>query len=83
VPGLVFTDLWELAGEGTGHTWRRDNPYLGDSTWPNRRLDYLMVSWPRPRPLGSPASIRLAGLEAVDGVQPSDHAAVVAEIRLA
>ena len=82
VPGLVFTDLWEIAGEGPGHTWRRDNRYLGDSTWPNRRLDYLMVSWPRPRPLGSPQAIRLAGLEAVDGVQPSDHAAVVADIRL-
>jgi hypothetical protein len=45
--------------------------------------DAALRSWPRPRPLGSPASIRLAGLEAVDGVQPSDHAAVVAEIRLA
>jgi endonuclease/exonuclease/phosphatase family metal-dependent hydrolase len=80
VPGLVFTDLWEVAGEGAGFTWRRDNSYINDSTWPNRRLDYLFVSWPRPRPIGNPSRIWLAGLEAVGGIQPSDHAAVVADI---
>ena len=82
VPGLVFTDLWEVAGEGDGMTWRRDNPYIADSTWPNRRLDYLFVSWPRPRPIGNPTRVWLAGVEPVGGVQPSDHAAVVADIRM-
>jgi endonuclease/exonuclease/phosphatase family metal-dependent hydrolase len=82
VPGLVFTDLWEVAGEGSGHTWRRDNPYIADSTWPNRRLDYLFVSWPRPRPLGNPSQVWLAGVDPVEGVQPSDHAAVVADITM-
>jgi endonuclease/exonuclease/phosphatase family metal-dependent hydrolase len=82
VPGLVFTDLWEIAGEGEGFTWRRDNPYIGDSTWPNRRLDYIFVSWPRPRPIGNPSRIWLAGLDTVGGIQPSDHAAVVADIRM-
>ena len=82
VPGLVFTDLWEVAGEGDGMTWRRDNPYIADSTWPNRRLDYLFVSWPRPRPIGNPSRVWLAGVEQVGGVQPSDHAAVVADIRM-
>lgn len=78
--GLVFTDLWEVAGEGPGHTWRRDNPYIADSTWPNRRLDYLFVSWPRPRPIGNPSRIWLAGTDAVGGVHASDHAAVVADV---
>ena len=82
VEGLVFTDLWEVAGEGNGHTWRRDNSHLVDSKWPNRRLDYLFVSWPRLRAIGNPSSIWLAGLELVDGVQASDHAAVVANIYL-
>jgi endonuclease/exonuclease/phosphatase family metal-dependent hydrolase len=82
VDGLVFTDMWEVAGEDTGFTWRRDNPYIEDSAWPNRRLDYLFVSWPRPRPIGNPTRMWLAGLEAVGGVQPSDHAAVVADIRM-
>ena len=80
IPGLVFTDLWEVAGEGSGFTWRRDNPYIDNSTWPNRRLDYIFVSWPRPRPLGNPENIWLAGVEPTGGVMPSDHAAVVADI---
>ena len=82
VEGLVFTDLWEVVGEGDGYTWRRDNPYLVDAKWPNRRLDYLFVSWPRQKTIGNPSSIWLAGLEPVDGVQASDHAAVVANIYL-
>jgi endonuclease/exonuclease/phosphatase family metal-dependent hydrolase len=82
VEGLVFTDLWEVAGEGDGYTWRRGNPYLVDAKWPNRRLDYLFVSWPRRKTIGNPSSIWLAGIDPVDGVQASDHAAVVANIHL-
>jgi endonuclease/exonuclease/phosphatase family metal-dependent hydrolase len=82
VEGLVFTDLWEVAGEGDGYTWRRGNPYLVDAKWPNRRLDYLFVSWPRQKTIGNPSRIWLAGIEPVDGVQASDHAAVVANIYL-
>ena len=82
ISGLVFTDLWEVAGDGTGFTWRRDNPYINDSTWPNRRLDYLFMSWPRPRPIGNPTRLWIAGIESVAGIQPSDHAAVVADIRV-
>lgn len=82
VHGLVFTDMWEVAGDGDGFTWRRDNPYIEDSTWPNRRLDYIFVSWPRPRPMGNPTKVWLAGLDAIDSVHPSDHAAVVADIRM-
>ena len=82
VDGLVFTDLWEVAGEGDGYTWRRGNPYLVDAKWPNRRLDYLFVSWPRRKTIGNPSSIWLAGIDPVDGVQASDHAAVVANIHL-
>lgn len=80
VPGLVFQDAWEVAGDGPGHTWDRANPYLADATWPGRRLDYLLVSWPRPRPRGNPQRCWLAGTEPVEGVQPSDHYAVVADI---
>jgi endonuclease/exonuclease/phosphatase family metal-dependent hydrolase len=82
IDGLVFTDLWEVAGQDAGLTWRRDNPYIEDSAWPNRRLDYIFVSWPRPRPLGNPLRTWLAGLESIGGVYPSDHAAVVADIQM-
>lgn len=84
-PGVLVSDVWEQVGEGAGYTWRRDNPNLADSAWPDRRIDQLMVSWPRPKPAGNPVRAWLAGTEpvAVDGqaVWPSDHAAVVAELR--
>lgn len=81
VPGLVFQDAWEVAGDGTpGHTWDDRNPHLADAAWPRRRLDYVLVSWPRPKPVGTPRRCWLAGVEPVGGVQASDHYAVVAEL---
>ncbi|MBM3683416.1 MAG: endonuclease [Actinobacteria bacterium] len=80
-PGLVFTDVWDAVGSGRGDTWDGANPYLAEATWPNRRIDYVLVSWPRPKPVGSPVAARLAGVEAVDGVVASDHWAVVADLR--
>jgi endonuclease/exonuclease/phosphatase family metal-dependent hydrolase len=81
VPGLVFQDCWELVGDGPGHTWSSRNPYLTDATWPNRRLDYIMVSWPRPKGLGKPIDIELVGTSPVRGVMPSDHFGVMATLR--
>ncbi len=81
VPGLVFQDAWELAGAaGSGLTWTRRNPYCIDAAWPERRLDYVLVAWPRPRPIGNPVACRVVGTDAVGGVQPSDHYAVVADL---
>lgn len=84
VDGIVFSDVWEQVGDGDGATWRRDNPYCADSAWPNRRIDYVLVSWPRPKPTGNPIRAWSVGCEPVviDGtaVWPSDHAAVVVDI---
>jgi endonuclease/exonuclease/phosphatase family metal-dependent hydrolase len=81
VPGLIFQDSWEVAGDGTtGVTWTRRNPYCVDAAWPERRLDYILVGWPRPRPLGNPVTCRLVGTDPVGGVQPSDHYGVVADL---
>lgn len=80
-PGLVFTDAWDVAGFGRGDTWDGTNPYLAEATWPNRRIDYVLVSWPRPKPLGTPVVTRLAGATPIDGVIASDHWAVVADLR--
>ncbi len=79
-PGVLLSDSWEHVGDGPGPTWRRDNPYQAGTAWPQRRLDYVFVSWPRPKPVGNPESAWLAGLGPVDGVVPSDHAAVVVEL---
>ncbi len=82
VPGLLFHDAWELAGQGgPGYTWSGENPHLADATWPNRRLDYILVSWPRPKGFGTPVNCHLAGNRPIEGVVPSDHYAVVADLR--
>ncbi len=85
VPGLVLSDCWEHVGASDGATWRRDNPYQSATAWPDRRLDYVFVSWPRPKPVGNPVRAWLAGVSPVEvaggeHVVPSDHAAVVVEL---
>lgn len=80
VEGLVMNDCWPIVSNEPGHTWDPVVPYLADSQWPRRRLDYVFVSWPRPRRLGTPRSGRLFGAEPVDGVWPSDHLGVVIDL---
>jgi endonuclease/exonuclease/phosphatase family metal-dependent hydrolase len=84
VGGIVLSDAWEQVGSGPGWTWTRDNPYSADSAWPNRRIDYVLVSWPRPKPIGNPIAARLIGNTPVgsgaDVVWPSDHAGLVVDI---
>ncbi len=84
-PELIFIDAWAAVGEGIGHTWTRDNPHAADASWPRRRLDYVLVSWPRVKPFCSPVAAKLAGTEpvSVDGheaIVPSDHYALVVEL---
>jgi endonuclease/exonuclease/phosphatase family metal-dependent hydrolase len=81
VPGVVLTDVWPQVRDDPGHTWDRRVPYVEDSAWPQRRLDYVLVSWPRARPLGNPVQAFLVGDAPVDGVWPSDHLGVVADLR--
>jgi endonuclease/exonuclease/phosphatase family metal-dependent hydrolase len=81
VAGLVFNDCWPQVRDDPGHTWVRRNPHLADSVWPERRLDYVLVSWPRPAPLGNPAQAFLIGDGPTDGVWPSDHLGVVVDLR--
>ncbi len=80
--GLVLTDAWEMAGDDSpGYSWSRRNPHLADATWPNRRLDYVLVSWPRPKGVGVPISASLLGTTPRNGVVPSDHFGVLVELR--
>ncbi|MEM7325095.1 MAG: endonuclease/exonuclease/phosphatase family protein [Actinomycetota bacterium] len=87
VPDVVFTDCWAAVGDGDGHTWTRANPHSADALWPRRRLDYVFVAWPRPKPLRNPVAAFLAGTEPVEygdgppgGIVPSDHYAVVVQL---
>jgi endonuclease/exonuclease/phosphatase family metal-dependent hydrolase len=84
VAGIVMSDAWEQVGDGPGATWLRRNPHAADSAWPNRRIDYVLVSWPRPKPVGNPTTAHLVGTGPVDVdgalMWPSDHAGVVVDI---
>ncbi|MGI8331242.1 endonuclease/exonuclease/phosphatase family protein [Actinomadura scrupuli] len=81
-PGLVFYDAWELAGDGgPGTTWSNANPWAAPALFPERRIDYVLSAWPRPGGAGHPVRCEVIGAEAVDGVLPSDHYGVLADLR--
>ncbi|MBJ7308135.1 MAG: endonuclease/exonuclease/phosphatase family protein [Acidimicrobiia bacterium] len=84
LPSLVLIDAWEACGNTTrGDTWSTENPLVPrKAVYPNRRLDYITTTAPRLRNHGSFESCFLAGIDRVDGTQPSDHYAVVAEVVL-
>ena len=81
---VYFADCWTATGQtGPGYTYDRRNPYALRSREPSRRIDYIFVRGPDRKLRGEPLSARLALTEPVDGVWPSDHFAVVAEIHVA
>lgn len=81
VAGQVFTDAWEVAGDGPGWTVDRTNPWATDNAWPRRRIDYVLVAWPRPaKPVGNVAGAHLVGTGAVGGVVASDHYGVAVDL---
>ena len=82
VEGLFFHDAWNVAGgEGSGITWDNMNPYAKVELEPDRRLDYIFVGSPQSRGAGHVVECNVVGNEPVDGVWPSDHHAVLAELR--
>lgn len=81
VPGLAFHDAWDVAGDGgPGTTWRNANPWARLDLEPDRRIDYVFVGLPRTGGAGHVLACRLAG-DPVDGLHPSDHLGVLAELR--
>ncbi len=81
-PGLVFYDAWEVASEGgPGHTFSRRNRHAAAALLPDRRIDYVLSAWPRARGAGHPVRCEVLGTAGLDGVDPSDHFAVMAEFR--
>jgi endonuclease/exonuclease/phosphatase family metal-dependent hydrolase len=79
-PDLVLLDAWRYAApEDPGFTWDRRNGYQGHSVIPDSRIDYVLVGLPR-EDRGRVQAARLGGATPVDGVWPSDHFAVVADL---
>lgn len=78
---VALLDAWAVAGDGPGHTWDNANPLAQDSHEPDRRIDHILVGLPRPFDgRGTVQQCALLGDEPVDGVWPSDHLGVVAEL---
>ena len=80
MPGLVLIDAWRYADPGDpGFTWDHRNGYQASTLLPDSRIDYILV---RPAPAGPrQGTVGRAGRHRpVDGVWPSDHFAVVADL---
>jgi endonuclease/exonuclease/phosphatase family metal-dependent hydrolase len=75
-------DAWSVAGRGPGHTWDNRNPYARYGSDPDRRIDYVLVGHADQFGRGRIEAARLAMTEPRDGVFPSDHFGVVAEVRV-
>ncbi len=83
-PGLVLLDSWRFADpalpQGTWDISHKESVNFGDQP---SCLDYILVGLPGPAGRGWVRSARRAADRPVDGVWPSDHAAVVAQLALA
>ena len=82
VPKLVFLDAWRAGGDGgPGSTWDNANPFAALDCEPNRRIDYVFVGYPRDHGAGQVVTARVEATDPVDGIHPSDHYALYAELR--
>ncbi|HET9624813.1 MAG TPA: endonuclease/exonuclease/phosphatase family protein [Kofleriaceae bacterium] len=81
---VYFADCWTATGAaGAGYTYDRKNPYALRSREPSNRIDYIFVRGPDAQLRGEPVACRLALDQPTEGVWPSDHFAVVADIHAA
>ncbi|WP_433545519.1 endonuclease/exonuclease/phosphatase family protein [Streptomyces sp. CA-294286] len=79
VPGQVFVDAWEYAApQAPWATWDATNGY--HTPGPSTRIDYVFLGVPGPGGLGAVRSVARFGHGPVDGVWPSDHAGVRADL---
>lgn len=77
-----FRDAWRVAGGGgPGATWSNRNPYARQSHEPDRRIDYVFAGYPLADGRGRLEHCRVALDDERDGVWPSDHFGVYAELR--
>lgn len=74
----VLEDCWQQQSYD-GVTYSSRNPYLGNGEWlEDQRIDYILTGGEL-----TPTGSRLAGLDEDHGRPPSDHYAVVTDVRVA
>lgn len=82
--GVYFADCWHVCNPAEpGYTYARDNHYALRTREPSRRIDYIYVRGPDRQLRGEPLHCGIAFNRAKDGVFPSDHYGVYAEIQAA
>ncbi len=75
-------DAWRLAGDGgPGLTWSNANPHASLDQEPERRLDYVFSGFHGPAGGGRPVACRVVADAPVEGVWPSDHFGVLADLQ--
>ncbi|HYD48699.1 MAG TPA: endonuclease/exonuclease/phosphatase family protein [Terriglobales bacterium] len=78
-----FEDAWRVGGgSGPGFTWDNKNPFAAMVSEPNRRLDYILVGLPYENGRGRIEDCRLAMADAHNGIYPTDHFGLFAELRV-
>lgn len=84
VPGLVLLDAWRFADPALPQgTWDMANTGSVNFGMRPSCIDYVLVGPPGPGGRGWIHRARRTADAPVDGVQPSDHAAVLAELAVA
>jgi endonuclease/exonuclease/phosphatase family metal-dependent hydrolase len=79
---VCFLDAWRrTGGPGEGITWSNRNPFARTEREPDRRIDYVFAGLPRRDGLGQILACRVVCDDERDGVFPSDHFGVYAELR--
>ena len=79
---VLFYDAFAVAGSGgPGFTWSNRNDYARTSLEPDRRIDYVFVGYPLANGLGHIETCRVVCDDAVEGVWPTDHFGLYAELR--
>lgn len=86
---VAFLDAWEVAGDhslpgeaGDGITWSNRNDYARVEYEPRRRIDYIFVGLPGRSGIGAIENCRVVCDEEENGVWPTDHFGVYAELRM-
>jgi endonuclease/exonuclease/phosphatase family metal-dependent hydrolase len=78
---VAFLDAWRTVGAGSGLTWSNRNPYARAALEPDRRIDYVFTGFPQRNGVGQLLDCRVVCNDEKDGVWPSDHFGVYAELR--
>lgn len=80
---FFLADCYALAGSGPAHTFDpRRNAYAGTEKEYPRRIDYVFVRGPKEDGSGAALSAKVVLTDPKDGVWPSDHYGVLAEIEI-